>query len=71
MEMLEHGEGNSHRRDGERRSDEGSREHEEEFSEDQVHAGDGTGENGFHGAAFFFAGGEIHGGYMPPSGRAE
>ena len=35
-----------------------------------MHAGDGAGENGFHRAALFFAGGQVHGG-VHRAGHAE
>src|SRR5271170_6999224 len=58
--MPEHGEGNAHGGDGKSGGDEARGKHEKKLAEDQVHAGDGAGQDGLHGAAFFFPGGGVH-----------
>ena len=70
MEMLEYGERDAHGSDGKRGGDESSGEHQKEFPEDEIDARNGAGKDGFHGAAFFFPGGDVHGG-IHAAGEAE
>src|SRR6266404_2574176 len=56
------GERNAHRQDGESGRTQCGREDQKKFAQDEMHARDGTGKDGFHCAALFFASGEVHGG---------
>ena len=68
--VAQDGEGNAHGEDGEGGGAQGGGQDQKEFAEHEMGAGDGAGKNGFHGAALFFAGGEVHGG-IHRAGHAE
>src|SRR5258707_11606333 len=59
MESLRRPERNAHGNHREGGSDQSSGKYEKELAEHEMHARDGAGENRFHRAAFFLAGGEI------------
>src|SRR6266436_6603940 len=55
------GEGDAHRNDGDRSSGQRGCENQQELAKDQMRARNRTRKNRFHGAALFFARGEVHG----------
>src|SRR5712664_510607 len=61
VKFLGSPEGNAHGSDREGGGDQSGGQNEKKLPEHEMHAGNRAGENRFHGAAFFFPGGEIDG----------